>query len=151
NREQGRRIRIEADGYKPSVSRVIRDDEDNPVVNFVLEKGQGVEGVVRGPDGSPMAGAEVILVTPSQPAFLANGRLQDPNRAHPVGKTDARGRYTFPPQEPPYTIVALGDRVFAEQTFREANAKPAELTARPWGRVEGTLRLGNRPGAGEVL
>jgi RNA polymerase sigma factor (sigma-70 family) len=151
NREQGRRIRIEADGYKPSVSRVIRDDEDNPVVNFVLEKGQGVEGVVRGPDGSPMAGAEVVLVTPSQPAFLINGRLQQPNRDHPVIKTDARGRFTFQPREPPYTIVALGDQGFAEQTFREADAKPAELTARPWGRVEGTLRIGNRPGAGETL
>ena len=35
----GRRLRIEADGYISGISRVIHDDEDEPVVNFVLHKG----------------------------------------------------------------------------------------------------------------
>jgi hypothetical protein len=35
----GRRLRIEADGYTSGISRVIHDDEDEPVVNFVLHKG----------------------------------------------------------------------------------------------------------------
>ena len=63
-RQQGRRLRVEADGYMPAVSRVIRDDEDDPVVNFVLHKGAGISGVVQLPDGTPLAGAEVVLVSP---------------------------------------------------------------------------------------
>jgi RNA polymerase sigma factor (sigma-70 family) len=147
----GRRLRVEAEGYMPAVSQVIRDDEDDPVVNFVLHKGAGVSGVVRRPDGTPLAGADVVLVVPSQPAFLTNGRPPTGND-HRVVKTGGDGRFAFPPQEPPYTIVVLHDRGFAEQTIRNADAPPAaDLTVRPWGRVEGTLRIGNRPGAGQTL
>ena len=150
-RQQGRRLRVEADGYMPAVSRVIRDDEDNPVVNFVLQKGAGIAGVVKRPDGTPLAGAEVVLVSPSQPAFLTNG-LAPTGNDHRIARTVADGRFTFPPQEPPYTIVVLHDRGFAEQTIGSAGALlQAELTVRPWGRVEGTLRIGRRPGAGQRL
>ena len=41
----GRRLRIEADGYMPAISRQIRDGEEDPVINFVLEKGAGISGV----------------------------------------------------------------------------------------------------------
>ncbi len=150
-RQEGRRLRIEADGYMPAVSRVIRDDEDDPVVNFALEQGAGIVGVVRRPDGAPLTGADVVLVSPSQPAFLTNGRPPTGND-HRIVKTGGDGRFAFPPQEPPYTIVVLHDRGFAERTVRDADSvPPSELTVRPWGRVEGTLRIGRRPGAGESL
>jgi hypothetical protein len=150
-RQQGRRLRVEADGYMPAISRAIRDDEDNPVVNFVLQKGTGIASVVKLPDGKPLAGAEVVLVSPSQPAFLTNGLAPEGND-HRIARTGADGHFTFPPQEPPYTIVVLHDRGFAEQTIRSAGALlPAELKVRAWGRVEGTLRIGRRPGAGQPL
>jgi hypothetical protein len=90
-------------------------------------------------------------VSPSQPAFLTNGVAPEGND-HRIARTGAAGHFAFPPQEPPYTIVVLHDRGFAEQTIRSAGALlPAELTVRPWGRVEGTLRIGRRPGAGLPL
>jgi RNA polymerase sigma factor (sigma-70 family) len=150
-----RLIRIEAEGYLPGVSRTLKDDEEEPVVHLALRKGAGPAGVVRGPDGKPLAGADVVLVDPSQPMFIMNGR--PPTRsAQQVDRrfveTGADGRYAFRPQEPPYTIVALHDRGFAEQTVRDANTPPpADLTLRPWGRIEGTLRIGRRPGAGETV
>ena len=49
-RQKGRRLRVEADGYMPAVSRVIGDDEDDPVINFVLHEGAGISGVVHLPD-----------------------------------------------------------------------------------------------------
>jgi RNA polymerase sigma factor (sigma-70 family) len=147
----GRRLRIEADGYMPAVCRVIHDGEDDPVVNFVLHKSTGVSGVAHAPDDAPMAGADVVMVLPSQPAFLTNGRPPTIND-HRVVKTGHDGRFTFPPQEPPYSIVVLHDRGFAEQAVRDAEAPPVtDLTVRPWGRIEGTLRIGNRPGAGQTL
>src|SRR6185312_10497261 len=125
------------------------------IVNFGLRRGTGPAGVVRGSDGKPLAGADVVLVDPSQPFVINNGR--PPTRsAQQVDRrfveTGADGRYAFRPQEPPYTIVALHDRGFAEQTIRDANAPPpADLTLRPWGRIEGTLRIGRRPGADETV
>jgi RNA polymerase sigma factor (sigma-70 family) len=150
-RQQGRRLRVEADGYMPAVSRVIRDDEGDPVINFVLEKAAGIVGVVRLPDGAPLAGADVVLVSPSQPAFLTNGRPPTGND-HRIARTGGDGRFAFPPQEPPYTIVVLHDRGFAERTIRGAETlPPSDLTVRPWGRIEGTLRIGRRPGVGQTL
>jgi len=150
-RQQGRRLRVEADGYMPAVSRVIRDDEDDPVVNFVLHKGAGISGIVHLPDRSPLAEADVVLVSPSQPAFLTNG-LPPPGKDHRVAKTGVDGRFAFPSQEPPYTIVVLHDRGFAEQTNRNADVPPpADLTVRPWGRIEGMLRIGRQPGTGQTL
>jgi RNA polymerase sigma factor (sigma-70 family) len=150
-RQEGRRLRIEADGYMPAVSRVIRDDENDPVINFVLQKAAGIAGVAKLPDGMPLAGADVVLVSPSQPAFLTNGRPPTGND-HRIVKTDGNGRFAFPPQEPPYTIVVLHDRGFAEQTVRNTASLPSsELTVRPWGRIEGTFRIGQRPGAGQSL
>jgi RNA polymerase sigma factor (sigma-70 family) len=149
-RWDGRRIRIEADGYAPGVSRVIRDDEDGPVVNFVLHKADGISGVVHLPDHSPLAGADVVLVSPSQPAFITNGR-PPVSIHHPAVKTGADGRFTFPPQEPPYTLLVLHDQGFAEKTI-EAQPSPAyKLTISPWGHVEGTLRIGARPASGHQV
>ena len=76
------------------------------MINFVLHKGSGVSGVVRLPDGSALAGADVVLVTPSQPAFITNGRPPDRD-GNRVVKTGPDGRFAFPAQEPPYTIVVL--------------------------------------------
>ncbi len=146
-RKEGRRIRIEADGYMPGVSRVIHDDEDEPVVNFVLQKDAGISGIVRLPDGAPLVGADVVLVSPSQPAFINNGRPPE-SVQHRVVKAGADGRFAFPSQEPPFTILALHDRGFAQQTIDTSPPSTFDLTTRPWGRVEGVLRVGNRPGAG---
>lgn len=55
-RPKGRRLRIETEGYMPEVSRVIRDDEDAPVINFVLRS-------------SPSRGRRA---TPSAPAVAPN-------------------------------------------------------------------------------
>jgi RNA polymerase sigma factor (sigma-70 family) len=150
-RQQGRRLRVEADGYMPAVSRVIHDDEDNPVVSFILRKGAGISGIVHAPDGAPLAGADVVLVLPSQPAFITNG-LPPTGNDHRVVKADVNGRFAFPAQEPPYTILVLAERGFAQHRIHEANIRtPADLTVRPWGRVEGTLRIGREPGAGQTL
>ena len=118
--------------------------------NVKLRRGAWTEGVVRLPDGSPLAGADVVLVTPSQPAFIKDGMPPAP-KDHRTIKTGADGRFAFPQQEPPYTIVVLHDRGFAERTIDATPASSYALTIKPWGRVEGTLRLGSRPGAGEPV
>ena len=143
-------LRFEAEGYLPVVSRGFKDDEGEIYVNVKLQRGAWSGGTVHLPDQSPLAGAVVVLVSPSLPGFIKNGE-QPSSRDHRILNTGADGRFSFPQQEPPYTIVILHERGFAEQTI---NTKPAvgfDLTIKPWGRVEGTLRIGNRPGASEPV
>ncbi len=103
-------IRIEAAGYLPGISRVLKDDEEEAVVHFALRRGPGISGVVRLPDGSPMAGADVALATPSRGARVHEGRFQREAGNRRIVRTGADGRFTLEPTEPPYTILVLHDR-----------------------------------------
>ena len=87
---------------------------------------------------------------PSQPAFIKNGSPPD-GIQHRIAKTDAAGRFAFPPQEPPFTLLVLHDSGFAERTFDADPDSTCDLTIKPWGRIDGTLRFGDRPGAAETI
>ena len=143
-------LRVEAEGYLPGVSRGFKDDEDTLACMFKLRRGTWTEGMARGPDGLPLAGADVILVLPSEHTFIRNGQPPDRND-HRVLKTGADGRFRFPPQEPPYTILLLHDLGFAEQTIGPNTRSSQDLKVQPWGRIEGTLRIGKRAGTGELI
>ncbi len=147
--DHGHRLRIEAEGYVPEISRPIADDQGDAKVDFELVAGDSIAGVVRLPGGGPAEGADVVLVVPSAPAFITNGRPPS-GLDHRAVKTGADGRFAFPPEEPPFTIVALDNRGFAQVRSTDF-ARGGELVIQPWGRVEGTLRIGIRPGAGETL
>jgi hypothetical protein len=56
-----RLVRIEAPGYLPAVSRAFKPEDGEQVLDFKLEKGRDVVGVVRTPDGMPLVGADVVL------------------------------------------------------------------------------------------
>jgi RNA polymerase sigma factor (sigma-70 family) len=147
--EYGHRLRIEALGHAPAISRAIADDGGDAEVDFELIAGESIAGVVRLRSGGPVGGAGVVLVVPSAPAFINNGRAPV-GRDHRVVKTGADGRYAFPPQEPPFTVLALHDRGFAQVRSGEL-ARDGGIVIQPWGRVEGTVRIGSRAGAGVAL
>ncbi len=144
-------IRIEAEGYLPETSRGLKDDEEDAVVHFALHRGSGITGVVRLPDGSPLAEADVLLSTPARPLVLNNGRPQVGMSDQRTVKSRADGRFNLAPSEPPYTIVVVHDRGRAVLTVRDKPAGEHELAIEPWGRVEGVLRFGRQLAAGEKL
>ena len=80
----GHRLRIEAEGYAPGISRSIADDEGDARVDFELLAAESITGLVRLAGGGPVAGADVVLVIPSEPAFINNGRP-------PTGRDASRG------------------------------------------------------------
>jgi RNA polymerase sigma factor (sigma-70 family) len=149
--QDDRVIRIDAEGYTPAVSRVLKDDEEEAVVHFALRRGSGVTGVVHLPDGSPLAGAEVMLGTQAHPVFLNEGRPSAYIGNQWVTRTYKDGRFQLPPQEPRYSLVVLHDRGYALHHAADKPAVAPDLTIRPWSRVEGTLRIGRRPGSGRQL
>ncbi|WP_165248722.1 M56 family metallopeptidase [Paludisphaera soli] len=145
----GVRVRIEAPGYKPAESRVFRADEGAVTEDFALVPQAGLEGVVLGPDGKPAAGAEVALGLPNVYVGLEGASF---GRAYntPIATTDAEGRFSFPKPEGDFLVVAAGEAGFAEATPAQF-AKSPTIRLAPWGRIEGRVMIGKKPGAGELV
>jgi protocatechuate 3,4-dioxygenase beta subunit len=133
-------ILIEADGYLPGVSGKLRRDQEDVVIDFRLEKGQGPSGTVYLANGVPAAGAKVALATISHPVFIRNGQVKDDKRWQSV-TTGTDGRFSFPPQIERYVAVAVHDGGYAEVT-QEQLAADANIVIRSWARIEGELRIG---------
>ena len=138
-------IRIEADGYFPSGP----SPQKGKQVTFDVElrKGEDITGVVRLPDGRPAANADVVLCTAGRGLYLRNGRAAL-DQFPLLARTKTDGRFSFPPEVDPYLLVAIHDQGFAQVEDRGAMKA---ITLQPWARAEGTLRIGNKPGARESI
>jgi RNA polymerase sigma factor (sigma-70 family) len=131
-------VRIEADGYDPTNSRPFKLDEGDVVIDFHLRKGTFVSGVVQATDGTLLENADVILSTRS-----ANNDRQ-------LGKTDVNGRFSLLKSDDDYSLTVTHERGFAYVT-REDFRTIAAIVVQPWGRIEGTLRIGSHPGTNETI
>jgi peroxiredoxin len=140
-------VRIEAEGYLPAVSRAIKDGEGAVTIDFKLKKGEGVAGIVLGADDQPRVGVEAALVLPGHSCRIENGRVPDRSDVVVV-ETDSDGKFRFPPQEGAYSVVVIGDEGYAFRSQEKLAAEP-KVKLEPWGRIEGTVRIGSKPGAGE--
>ena len=107
--------------------------------------GSAPPGVVHGPDGRPLAGAAVILSTKSLRAQLYNGKFHE--GALPPGRHRGRRPVHFPGPDRAVPRVRR-PRERLRRGGRGPLAGPSPLTLRPWGRIEGTVKIGDRPAAG---
>lgn len=146
------RIRIDAEGYQPALSQPIRPEEiaeSNMVCDFRLDKAAALEGIVLLPDRTALSGAEIAIATDW--LRIANGKI-DPrsSQQYLIFRTDAEGKFRFVPPVSAYTLVVLGEQGFAKVTSQEFTADQT-ITVSPWGRIEGTLRIGAKPDAGKFV
>lgn len=143
-------FRAEAKGYKPEISRAIKRDAGKAVIDFQLTKAKGPAGTVVTKAGKPVANAEVHLCLPNgRGPYVRNGAQADRRRATVV-KTDKSGRFSLDPQTEVYALLVFAKEGFArvQQSELERNEK-IELS--PWARVEGIVKVGDKPGAGVEL
>jgi len=145
----GHLIRIDAEDYMPAVSRVFDNNEGNVRFDFKLAKGRLPQGIVYLPDGEPAVDAEVCVVTKGRYVFFYNGRFTDKRRSLYV-TTDDDGTFELTPQTEPYKLVAIHDEGFAQVTEEQFLESP-EIYLQKWGRVEGDIFVGSKPGAGEKV
>ncbi len=147
------RYRVEAEGYRPSVSRIVKSSEGEVKLTFVMQADAGISAVVRAPDGAPAAGSQATWMTYSREATGHGATITvsiDERRGATVVTADAAGRFRLPPECDPGTIVIAHDRGYAE-------IRPADLissgvvTLRRWGRVEGRVFAGTKPVAGQTI
>lgn len=145
--DTGHYVRIEADGYLPAMSKMLRvGDSEQVTINFELEKGRNVEGVVRGIDGEPLADADVLMCTAMQNLDLSNGKLSRPSDAL-IARTTTQGRFSFPPETDSFLLVVVNDTGYAEVTLKEL-ASSGQIRLQPWARIEGKLLRDGVPVAG---
>ena len=129
-------------------------------MDFVLKRASPIVGVIRAPDGAPLADAEIGISSSSpDPDFRLQFRI---DKAHIVPntdqyvpmKTDASGRFTFPSREGPLVMVVSHPRGIAirrqGQLAGDASS-PVDIVLEPWGRVEGTLNVSTGPARGETV
>ncbi|SIO58256.1 RNA polymerase sigma factor, sigma-70 family [Singulisphaera sp. GP187] len=142
-------VRIEAKGFQPAVSRPFRGDEGDTAYDFKLQKAATITGIVRLPDGRPLPGAEVIMVLAGRSTMINNGRFTQRDR-NPWVETGPDGRFSLPAPEKDYSIAVLHDRGYGERSSQGLAADPV-VTVRPWGRIQGTYRIGSAPGVRQAI
>ena len=64
--------------------------------------------------------------------------------------TGADGRFTFPPRDDKFLLVAICEAGYADASSDEF-AKSGKLVLRPWGRIEGGVRIGPRSGSNQQV
>ena len=140
---------MRAEGYLPTASPVFPPTGWH-TFDFELKKGNGPSGVVVSPAGQPVAEAEVALLGAGY-LNLAKGAFKQvgPRNAF-VAKTDAGGRFSLAAAVPSPTLVAVHQKGYAEIAAEEL-AKAGKVVLQPWGRVEGILKNGTRPGTNEDI
>jgi peroxiredoxin len=141
---------IEAPGYLPAVSPPYKMEQTEVVFDVKLKKGTGPAGIVRLPDGTPAAGVDVVMATTSGNVEIRNGSYQNRGRGGLSMRTEADGRFQFPPQVDPFVLLAVGDGGFAEVTPQQLQAS-SDIKLQPWGKVVGRLMIGSKPAASETV
>jgi len=145
----GHLVRIEAEGYRPAISRVVRSDEGKVTINFELEEGAGPSGLVKMPDGELAVGAKLYVATPSEGLHFRNG-MEEQHGEGAKATTDEQGKYSLPFLDEKILLICLHETGWARLSDKLAeNAKEIQLQA--WSKVEGTLLQGKEPLAGEPV
>lgn len=154
---------VEAAGYNPDNSQVVDDKESTRYLEIPLVRGGGYAGTVMLPDGSPVPGANIILCggrqimanMPIIPTMMSSIRTIHCSSASSdvftsVATTDDSGRFSLKAVAQAHSVYATHERGFAAVTAEKLSASSG-MVLRPWGRVEGTLMIGSKPGAGQGI
>jgi hypothetical protein len=140
------RLRVEAEGYLPVVSRVFRPyapDKGKVTYDFKLSKADLLIGSVFGLGGDPLADADVYLAT--QRMNIANRKVSWTEQ--PPVKTDPAGRFKFPAEVEPFCIVVVHPQGIAMLTEKEFEGT-TQISIQPWTPENHTLQIIRRPAKG---
>jgi protocatechuate 3,4-dioxygenase beta subunit len=146
---KGHFVRIEAEGYKPGISREFKSDEGDVTYDFAMSKGDNLNVTVLLPDGKPAVGADVRLC-PAPPGkfynmatFIKNGRFSYSDSSAQKLTLAADGRLSIAPQDSEFMLVIVHDQGFAKTTSQALKAKP-QIKLEAWARLEGVVKHGTK-------
>jgi uncharacterized GH25 family protein/thiol-disulfide isomerase/thioredoxin len=140
------RLRVEAAGYRTQDGPEFRVGDDAArTQDFRLRPSPPVAGTVLDAGGRPVAKAEVLLATPTQPAGLAS------DSGNQRSFTDAAGRFAFPDPGEPFAVIAQADAGFALAEFPAGRHDAGALRLQPRASVRVRFRDGGKPVSGATV
>lgn len=156
-------LRVEAEGYRPDLSQSVEFQDGDRRLEIALVRADGLSGVVRTAGGEAVAGAHVFLCggqttsgppnAPKRPAIAALSSLSTVRASsgrlfNASVDSDQAGKFAFDPMPEAHTVVATHEKGFA---VAKVDQFPATVTLdlEPWGRIDGVLRVGSKPGANQ--
>jgi|GEM_PF-2114161 len=142
-------IRIEANGYFPTNSRVFHNSKRDIYLKFALAPAPEITAKVLNPDGSPAAGAKVILIPAGHNAMIHLSEF-DETQGDTTARIDADGQMNIVPQKGNYLIVVYGHNGCAILS-RSQLPKSGAIHLLKWGHIEGVLLFGTKPGANKKI
>ena len=131
------------------MSRAFQSNEGSQTFDFALKRTPGLSGIVLLQDGKPASLAEVAVATRETQVSLNSGRF-DRGRNFSTVVTGPDGRFTLPPQDDKFLLVAVSDAGYADASSDEF-AKSSRLVLQPWGKIEGGVRIGPRAGSDQEV
>src|SRR5262249_11224385 len=121
------------------------------VLEFRLKKGIGPSGFVRLPDGSRAVGAVVYLTDPNDGLPLRNNQPADPPLdAGSWTKTNDKAHFPFGPRAEPMGVLIVHPEGVAQKSADDLE-RTAGITLEHFGRIEGRLRIGSKPGSKQPI
>jgi hypothetical protein len=136
---------FEADGYLPWTSRAITDASDLAVP---MRRGIQVAGQVIKPNGAPAANVLVRLTDQFSNLVISQNSAE--SSGGQTTHADAEGRFKFGPNATAFSVFISDTNGFASARAVDV-LKSGRVQLLPWGRVEGTLRIGSKPAANESV
>jgi protocatechuate 3,4-dioxygenase beta subunit len=143
------RLLVYADGYLPEMTPPL-SGRGRRTNDFALRRGKGLEGVVVGPDGRPVEGAQVATLGLGY-IMLSGPRIEiGGGERSAITTSDEQGRFRLPALLAAPTLVAVHEVGYGEinATNLEAIGK---ISLQKWGRVEGVMKFGTRPAADQEI
>jgi hypothetical protein len=113
------------------------------------KRGPAITGTVVLPGGKSVPGVQVALIVPGDFLALGKGSFKRGGDESLRTVTDGMGHFTLPGVEGATAIVAVHEAGFA--TIDLPGTDSPALALQPWGEIHGTLRIGRRPGANQLV
>ena len=148
-------LRVDAEGYEGMLSEAISPDLKKVTLNFALTKGglksNTLSGVVLLPNGEPAERVTIGVSIPGRPIQTQLGHLLHQGFDNQYF-TDAQGNFSISRSrasihaDEDYLLLFLHDAgtfCMRKEQF-EQHTGPIQLEA--WGRIEGTICVGDKPG-----
>ncbi|HEY0256797.1 MAG TPA: ankyrin repeat domain-containing protein [Candidatus Methylacidiphilales bacterium] len=129
------RIRIEAPGYEPGISRPIANDEESVPLDFQLKLAPAIHGVVTAADGSPVKNAQIVIAGPGNAVQIIDGVCRDKWEKQII-TTNEQGEYDLPAQEADFPIVIVQPEAGYLTTAYGALKSSPNVKLLAWGELD---------------
>ncbi|MCP5522369.1 MAG: carboxypeptidase regulatory-like domain-containing protein [Verrucomicrobiales bacterium] len=141
---------VRAEGYLPAETGIITT-KGRHEFTFALRRGGDLSGTVVTAQGTRVEGAQVACLGTGRLSLGAGRIVHNDGDSKALTETDAKGHFAVPALVTEPRLVAIHEEHGYAETTEEDLASGNPLVLRPWGGVEGTLRIGNAPGTNVLV